>query len=213
VTIGCDLNNDAPPDVVPEEETVDGTANETLVSVGYDLNNESPLNAAPASQGSVSADLTPRKLKCIHTNCQSSINKKSEIYDLIECENPMILALTEFGASSIIDNNELGIPGYSLYRGDHSSGEGGPGRGTALYIHDSLNHSACLAMERFRFDCMTWSQIKINNRDTLLFGVIYRSPNSPESNNDILMSILAAAKRTNSRYLCICGDFNLPLID
>ena len=69
------------------------------------------------------------ELTNVHTNCQSAMNKKSEIRDLISVEKPHVLALTEFGAASSVKDNELGIYGYTLYRGDHSDGKGGLGRG------------------------------------------------------------------------------------
>ena len=62
------------------------------------------------------------------------MNKKSEIRNLIDAEKPHILALTEFGASSAIGDGELGVEGYTLYRGNHSDGGGGPGKGVALYV-------------------------------------------------------------------------------
>ena len=62
------------------------------------------------------------------------MNKRSEINDLIDSSKPHILALTEFGASAAVMDSELGVEGYSLYGGNHSDGNGGLGRGAALYI-------------------------------------------------------------------------------
>ena len=67
------------------------------------------------------------------------MNKRSEICDFIDLNNPHILALTEFGAPSSVNDGELGIVGYTLYRGDHSDGMGGPGKGAALYVQNKLN--------------------------------------------------------------------------
>ena len=67
------------------------------------------------------------KLKVIHANCQSAMNKRSEISGLIDLNDPHILALTEFGAAASVDDGKLGIEGFSLYRGDHSSGTEGLG--------------------------------------------------------------------------------------
>ena len=153
------------------------------------------------------------EIKMIHSNCQSAMNKKTEIKDLLAIENPMILALTEFGASSEIQNDELNCDGYSLYRGDHSDGRGGPGRGTALYVHNSLNHSACPKLERLPFDCSAWCQIKLNTWQSLLIGTIYRSPNSPVGNNEDLLKMLKEIRSTNVKYITICGDFNVPHIN
>ena len=131
-------------------------------------------------------DFNCTQLKFIHTNCQSAMNKKGEIRELIDNHSPLVIGLTEFGAPSHIKDGELNTPDYSLYRGDHSSGEGGLGKGTALYVHDSLNHSACPSMEETNFDCTAWCQIRTCDDDIILVGVIYRSPNSPPQNNDNL---------------------------
>ena len=100
-------------------------------------------------------------LTVIHTNCQSAMNKRSEISDFIELNKPHILALTEFGAPTSVNDGELGIDGYTLYRGDHSDGSGGPGKGAALYIQNSLNHAAIPEFDNLAFDCSAWSVVKL----------------------------------------------------
>ena len=149
----------------------------------------------------------------IHTNCQSGMNKRSEINNLIDTTSPHILALTEFGAAATVKDGELGVEGYSLYRGNHSDGKGGPGRGAALYVLDTLNHSACPVFDDLEFDCSAWSIVKVTSNKSLLVGVIYRSPNSPEKNNESLLKILKRASRANCGQVVVCGDFNLPRIN
>ena len=146
----------------------------------------------------------------IHTNCQSAMNKGSKICGLIDDQK---LALTEFGAGSTVSNGELGVDGYTLYWGDHSSGEGGLGKGVAVYVVDTLNHSACPKFEEVEFDCATWITVKLSNKKTLLIGVVYRSPNSGDENNDRLLAMLRHAATVQCDYLTLCGDYNLPQID
>ena len=114
----------------------------------------------------------------IHTNCQSGMNKRSEINNLVDSMKPHVLALTEFGASATVMDSELGIEGYSLYKGNHSDGNGGLGRGATLYISNALNHSARPLFDDVEFDCSAWSCVKMSNNKSLLVGVAYRSPNS-----------------------------------
>ena len=153
------------------------------------------------------------ELIIVHTNCQSAMNKKSEIRDLIEVDKPHVMALTEFGAASSVKDNELGIDGYTLYRGDHSDGKGGLGRGVGMYVHNSLNHSACPTFDDILFDCSAWSVIKLKDNKSLLLGAVYRSPNSSVENNQKLLMMLRRAAAMKNDYLMICGDFNLPMID
>ena len=140
------------------------------------------------------------------------MNKKSDISELISMKKPQILALTEFGAASSIGDGELGISGYTLYRGDHSSGGGGPGKGAALYIDNALNHSACPKLDD-EFDCSAWSIVKLENNRQLLAGVVYRSPNSSDDNNQNLLLLMRKAVGLNCDYLMVCGDYNIPMID
>ena len=128
-------------------------------------------------------------LSVIHSNCQSAMNKRSEISALVDSQNPHILALTEFGASENVGDGELGIESYSLYRGNHSNGGGGPGKGVGLYVKDTLNHSACPVFDKVTFDS-TWCTILLSDSKRLLVGVVYRSPNSTEENNKKMIDIL-----------------------
>ena len=141
------------------------------------------------------------------------MNKGSEVSGLIDEQKPHILALTEFGAGSEVLDGELGIKGYTLYRGNHSSGGGGLGKGVAIYVTDTLNHSVCPKFDDLAFDCSTWVTVKLSNRKTLLIGVVYRSPNSCEENNEKLLAVMRQAATMRCDYLTICGDFNLPKIE
>ena len=102
---------------------------------------------------------------------------------------------------------------YTLYRGNHSDGCCGPGKGVALDVSNLLNHSACPVMDECAFDCSAWSYIKLAENKTLLCGVVYRSPNSNEANNQKLLRLMREAAAARSEQLLICGDFNLPSID
>jgi hypothetical protein len=152
-------------------------------------------------------------LNVIHTNCQSAMNKLSEISDFIETNKPHILALTEFGASSSVSDGELNFNDYTLYRGTHSDGSGGPGKGAALYVKNVLNHAAYPQFDNETFDCSAWSMVKIARNKSLLIGVVYRSPNSSAQNNEGLLKLVRKAFTSNCDHVMLCGDFNLPLID
>ena len=79
------------------------------------------------------------ELIIVHTNCQSAMNKKSEVRDLISVDKPHVLALTEFGAASSVKDDELGMDGCTLYRGNHSDGKGGLGRDVCAQLPQSLS--------------------------------------------------------------------------
>ena len=177
---------------------------------GYRSSNADRLNTSRYKSLSTK---TVTNLNIIHTNCQSAMNKRSEVVNLIETQKPDILALTELGASRAVTDGELGIEGYTLYRKNHTDGSGGPGKGVALYVKNSLNHTSSPVMEELEFDCAAWSTIKLAENQSLLVGAVYRSPNSNDENNQKLLSLVRAAVATNDQYLTICGDFNMPKID
>ena len=155
---------------------------------------------------------TCTKLTFIHSNCQLAMNKASEINALVDEQKPHVLALTEFGAGNTVKDGELGIDGYTLYRGNHSSGGGGLGKGAAAYVANTLNHAACPEFDE-EFNCSTWFKVKLSDNKTLLVGVIYRSPNSSDENNDRLLSMLRQAASSRCDFMMLCGDFNLPRIN
>ena len=141
------------------------------------------------------------------------MNKRSEISDFIETNQPHVLALTEFGAPSSVSDGELNYEGYTLYRGNHTDGSGGPGKGAALYVKNVLNHAAYPQFDNDTFNCSAWSMIKIARSKSLLIGVVYRSPNSNAQNNDDLVQLVRKAFTSRFDHVLLCGDFNLPLID
>ena len=55
--------------------------------------------------------------------------------------------------------------------------------------------------------------MKLHKSD-LLVGVVYRSPNSDETNNEKLMELLSQIRdKVQISNVLIMGDFNLPEID
>ena len=49
--------------------------------------------------------------------------------------------------------------------------------------------------------------------DTLIVGVIYRSPSSSPENNSNVLKLLAEIQKLAKSHLLITGDFNFPRID
>ena len=54
--------------------------------------------------------------------------------------------------------------------------------------------------------------MKLSSNKTLLVGVVYRSPNSSDDNNERLLAMLRHAATLRCDNVTICGDFNLPKI-
>ena len=86
------------------------------------------------------------------------------------------------------------------------------GRGMLLYFKESITFSQC-EVKGIEFEESTMCEIKLNGKDKLLIGFIYRIPNSTDANNSYLhklMSDIVQGKYTN---VVIFGDFNFPDIN
>ena len=55
-----------------------------------------------------------------------------------------------------------------------------------------------------------WISIATDTHDRLVIGCVYRSPNSPNDNNDKLELLIKEAIAIKATKLVIMGDFNLP---
>ena len=135
--------------------------------------------------------------------------KKEELYSLIETENPDIIALSE-----ILPKNSI-LPiveeYYNIDNYDRVISNIDKGRGVVLYIKNSF-HSHEITFETL-FEESVWCSVKLNNKDTLLVGCIYRSPNSSETNNVNLFKLLREVSENRYSHKLIMGDFNFPEID
>ena len=63
-----------------------------------------------------------------------------------------------------------------------------------------------------QFQESVWAEIPLNSDDTMLVGVIYRSPGSSEANNEKLNQTITEAVGLNHSHFLLMGDFNYPNI-
>ena len=150
-------------------------------------------------------------LKCHYTNCLSLINKLPELCQIAFDQKPHILALTETWLNTSILDSEVDIPGYSIYRSNSLRGSMG---GVALYLSHSLpNLITVKQVQHTMFDSV-WIKIPLRKPDCLLIGVIYRSPSSSLSDDELAMKYI---KDTTDSFsfsnLLLMGDFNAPKIN
>ena len=87
------------------------------------------------------------------------------------------------------------------------------GRGTLLFLRNGLEYVTLSQYEDLFSPC-TICKIKLNKENDLIFGVIYRSPNSTEEgalNMNKLISRIS--ERFNGNSILLVGDFNYRDID
>jgi Endonuclease-reverse transcriptase len=58
-----------------------------------------------------------------------------------------------------------------------------------------------------------WCEIKLENNDELMIGVIYRSPNATDQRNTDIINTIREIVNKSSSHVMIMGDFNYPGID
>lgn len=86
------------------------------------------------------------------------------------------------------------------------------GRGLLLYINKEFNWSE--RQKETNFEEILFVQIKLNNNDKLLIGIIYRSPSERSiEHNSELRKLLLETSNKGFTHILIMGDFNYPDID
>ena len=121
------------------------------------------------------------------------------------------MGITESWCSEAVNDAEVRINEFKMYRNDRKTGRGG---GVLLYVHEKFNSSLCNEMNSLKFPESIWCYILLDDGNKLLVGVVYRSPNcSDEGNNELRNMIKAAANIRGIENILIMGDFNYPEID
>ena len=149
--------------------------------------------------------------KCLYTNAQSICNKFDEFKSCIFHHHPKIIAITESWCNEAVSDSEISLVDYKIYRKDKQSGCGG---GVLLYIHCSLNFTLCDYLNDLYIMDSLWGTIELTPNETLLVGVVYRSPSSNNCNNDKLnQAVQRIHQCCKFTQLLLMGDFNYPGIN
>lgn len=152
-----------------------------------------------------------KSLKCWYTNADSLINKLDELRCKMKVTSPDILCVTEvYPKNCVYDIYPalLQINGYDCFISSFSHNS----RGVCIYVRSSL-HAHILNVPDINFNESLWCSEKVSDSDTLVVGVIYRSPSSSPENDSRLLRLLQEIQNLADLHLLITGDFNLPLID
>src|SRR6218665_1746964 len=119
---------------------------------------------------------TVSKLSAFYANATSIVNidKRTELELYVDKEKLDIIGITESWAKESIQDSELELEGYTMFRKDRKNwGERGYG-GVLLYIKDNLTTLERKDLKDDRFKESVWCEIR-NKTEALLVGVCYRS--------------------------------------
>ena len=126
------------------------------------------------------------KLRVYYTNADSLLNKIGELEVLIGIVKPDIIVVTELFPKTLnptnIDKNEYKIKGFACFTGQIEEHY----RGVAIYIKEDIKADYCYPLSNNNFKESVWCEIRVNSKDRLLIGGIYKSPNSNSVNHELL---------------------------
>ena len=139
---------------------------------------------------------------------------------MIQETTPDIIAITEVkpkNFSRALIALEYQLPGYNMEM-DGLDSEG-RGRGTAIYIHQSLQYiridltrviQSQTGTVSVLVDFISW-EIKLTEGDKLLLCNIYHSPNNNKINNQLLNDTMRKLSDTGHyKQILMVGDLNYP---
>jgi len=123
-----------------------------------------------------------------------------------------VIGIVESWANATINDAELALKGYTMFRSDKKDSRG-VGGGLLLYINEKWQSTDYMDLTEMQFEQSLWCTIRVK-AGKLLVGLCYRSPSSNSENNENLLRLLETATQTGGFCnILIMGDFNYPTID
>jgi hypothetical protein len=162
------------------------------------------------SSDSTDVNLREVALKCAYTNRLNLRNKLDELRQLAFSESPDLIVLTETWLTSGFLDGELLIPNYSICSADSLRGRTG---GMTIYLKDTLTPFVLHVSLPFHWHETLWVSISLRYGDSLLIGVVYRSPSAPTDDLSLITHLRTFIKETRHSHLLLLGDFNAPKIN
>ena len=160
-----------------------------------------------------SAQDCPFKWRCFYTNANNLVARIDEFREVVINKGFHIVAVTETWARDEVDDAEIGVEGYTMYRKDRESDMYNKGGGVIIYVKDSLKSVPLTCLTDSEFNDSVWCQVERDDFQ-LIIGTCYRSTSSTTENNDELLKLFEkAAEYSASSHILIMGDFNYPDID
>ena len=133
---------------------------------------------------------TYKSLKCWYTNTVTLSNKFNELKSRRFTDKPDIVAVTEVNCKFSASKVDFNIDGYKTIQSITTNSHQ---RGVCIFVNSALCAFQDDTLSYSLFSESIWCWIPLANKDCLLFGVIYCSPNSDISNFNNLCSLLTQA--------------------
>ena len=147
-------------------------------------------------------------LKCVHQNIRNLLNKLDEIRYIINTLKSRIhlILFTETWLNSSVLDEEVSIPGYTIFRKDRGS----KGGGVIVYVRDNLSVIRRSDLERPDVEGL-WLEITLPKSRSFLFGTFYRSPSSSKHTSPNFINFFSdtiESLSVENKEVLVLGDFN-----
>ncbi len=143
-----------------------------------------------------------------YTNANGLYNKVDELKHRVNDSNSKVVIITETMLTEDIRSVEIGLPNFSVFRGDRATQS--KGGGSCIYVHNSM--SACVMSDFVPNDCVA-VRISILPTPIIVFCV-YRSPSQNITDRMSMANQLNVFLNSISgdEIIIVAGDFNFPKI-
>ena len=145
----------------------------------------------------------------MYVNAQSLVGKMNLLTATVESLELDVVGVTETWAHEGVDDSELSIPGYKMYRVDRLGGQ--KGGGVILYVKSNIK-----SVEHYvetDFPEHVWSKLVDCAGRELIIGVCYRTPTESIFGKSIHEKLRKLLAEVSKKHVVLMGDFNYPGID
>ena len=105
---------------------------------------------------------------------------------------PDVIVVTELFPKNVnqtnIDKNEYKVKGFVCFTGQVKEHY----RGVAIYVREDIKADYCYTLSNNDFKESVWCEIRLNSKDRLLIGGIYKSPNCNSVNQGLSLRVIWA---------------------
>ena len=161
-------------------------------------NNDAENDVSVAGKGN-----TCRKgYRILHTNICSLLSKLPEVCILIDKYNLDIISVNETHLDDAINDFELNIQGFTMYRNDRNR----CGGWVALYIRDNIKRKLRTDLFIPGIESL-WVEMSIPNGGPYFIGTMYRPPSTRNEYYEKMIENIELAA-SNNKEIILLGDLN-----
>ena len=146
-------------------------------------------------------------LKILYTNADSLTNKMDELKALVQENDYDVICITETQPKYKTARQDPYEPQLMGYSGHFAN----KGRGVAIYTKSDIGTDTLDIP--INFCDHIWLKLYLRNGKRMVMGCIYRSPNSSDENNQMLLEVMELASMLEKDHMIIVGDFNCKEIE